>query len=76
MRLDVADVKRERVAQLVPDAHTLERVFGRHLAEALVDGVVDNGDFVCRDSEPPQDVGLRRFGNGEDAVGAVRGEPE
>ena len=76
VRLDVADVERERVLQLVARPHPLELLLvGRH-GQPLVDRVVDDRHLVGRHVEPAQDVELRRFRHREDPVGAVRGRPQ
>ena len=47
VRLDVARIEHVRRVQLIALAHPLDFFGGRRLAEAVVDGVVDDVDLVA-----------------------------
>ena len=61
VRFHVTRVEHEPVAQLVPFPYPHHLFVGRDNPEALVDGVVNDGDFVGRYLKKAEDVALRRF---------------
>ena len=75
VRLDVADVEHEVALELVALGDAPHVVVGRLGREALVDGVVDDGDLLGRHVEELEDVALRRLRHRQDAIGAPGGRP-
>ena len=75
VRLDVADVQRELALELIALLDGAHLVLRRRGREPLVDAVVDDGDLLGRDVEEFEDVALRRFRNGQDAVGSSAAAP-
>ena len=58
VRLDITDVEHEPVVELIALPHPGDRVLRRRDAEAFVDGVVDDDDFIGRNVEEVDDVTL------------------
>ena len=76
VRLDVSRVQHELLLQLEPFAHAVDLRRRRHLAEAVVEAVVNDGDLLLGNLEVAQDVALRRLGHRDDLPGAVRRPPQ
>jgi hypothetical protein len=76
VRLDVPDVERERVLQLVAGADPFHVLVGGFERQPFVDGVVDDRDLVGRHAEPAEDIELRRLGHRQHAVRSVGRGPQ